>query len=86
MVIILTDWEDNKLEMSADNFKIGSEADKFNINFDTITPPQFDGLQLHKGKFDGLWLHKGKLITLVTSAWFSVGDTLGGGGICIPSF
>ena len=49
MLILLTDWNNVTLEVTADNFKIGSEEDKFKISFGSVSPSQFDSLTYHRG-------------------------------------
>ena len=52
-MIILRDWNDNIVEVTVDNFKIGSAEDKFKITFDKVS--DFDSVILWKPfilKFD----------------------------------
>ena len=49
MLIILTDWDNNTLEVTADNFKIASEEDKFKLSFGSVSPSEYDSLSYHNG-------------------------------------
>ena len=49
MLILLTDWNNNTLEVTADNFKIASEEDKFKTSFGLVSPTDYDSLSHHNG-------------------------------------
>ena len=49
MLILLTDWNNVTLEVTADNFKIASEEDKFKISFGPVSPTDYDSLSYHNG-------------------------------------
>ena len=49
LLIVLTDWSQNRLEITVDNITIGSEADKFQINFGSVSPSDFDSITDNEG-------------------------------------
>ena len=49
LLILLTDWNNNTLEVTADNFKIASEEDKFKLSFGSVSPSQYNSLYYHRG-------------------------------------
>ena len=46
---MLTDWDQTRLEITVDNIRIGSEADKFQLNFGSVSPSRYDSITYHEG-------------------------------------